>query len=182
MQADRQQSPLKSMLPPMLPMPDTLKGIDDLIRSGLEGFAADWFWRLIEFTFMVAIGLLFEFPEIRHETIGALKEICHCPQNKRELSPLAKLAGTLGWVLIVAGVVGEGVAEGFLFKADGLVLKFDEILLSDTQRKSALANERAAQGMDKLEDQSENRAEERIALWTRNGTTTAVQYEYKLSR
>src|SRR5438477_13061682 len=122
------------MLPPPVSIPDTLKGVDDLIRAGLEGFSADWFWRLIEFTFLVALGLLFELPEIKHETIASVKEICHCPPDDRKLSPYAKLAATLGWVLIIVGVVGEGVAEGFLFKADGLVLKFDEILLADAQR------------------------------------------------
>jgi hypothetical protein len=41
-------------------MPDTLRGIDDLIRSNLETFAAYWFWRLIAFTAVVAFGLFLE--------------------------------------------------------------------------------------------------------------------------
>lgn len=130
-------------MPPSVPMPDTLVGVDALIRLELEGFVSHWFWTLLGFTFLVAIGLVWEGPEIWHDTVGALKEICRRPAIKRKLSPWAKLAGTFGWVLIIAGVVGEGIAEGFLFKADGVVLKFDEILLTDAQRQATLARERA---------------------------------------
>jgi hypothetical protein len=117
-------------------MPDTLVGVDALIRSELERFASHWFWTLLAFTLLVALGLACELPEIWHDTLEALREICRHPTVRRKLSPWAKLAGTFGWVLIIAGVVGEGIAEGFLFKADGLVLKFDEILLQDTNSKS----------------------------------------------
>jgi hypothetical protein len=129
-------------MPPPVPTPDTLVGVDALIRSELEVFASHWFWTLLGFTFLVAMGLAFELPEIWHDTVEALREICRRPAIKRKLSPWAKLAGTFGWVLIIAGVVGEGVAEGFLFKADGLVLKFDEILLTDAQYQTVLAKER----------------------------------------
>jgi hypothetical protein len=117
-------------------MPDTLVGIDALIRSELEGFASNWFWTLLIFTFLVALGLTCEFPEIWHDTLDALRKICRFPAVKEKLPPWAKLSGTFGWALIIAGVIGEGVAEGFLYKADGLVLKFDEILLQDTTGKS----------------------------------------------
>lgn len=144
----RRSSLLKSMLPPPVPMPDTLVGVDDLIRSDLEKFAGHWFWALLGFTLLVALGLMFEFPEIWHDTIGALKEMCRCPTVKRKLSPWSKLAGTFGWILIIAGVVGEGVAEGFLFKADGLVVKFDEILLADTTKSAGAARKSAIKAAD----------------------------------
>jgi hypothetical protein len=146
------------MLAPSVPMPDTLVGVDELIRSELEKFAAHWFWALLGFTLLVALGLVFEFPEIWHDTIGALKEICRCPTVKRKLSPWAKLAGTFGWILIVAGVVGEGIAEGFLFKADGLVLKFDEILLAETTKSAGAAGAsaiKAANAAKIAKDQSD---------------------------
>jgi hypothetical protein len=78
-----------------------------LIRSELEVFASHWFWALLGFTFLVAMGLAWELPEIWHDTVEALKDICRCPAIKRKLSPWAKLAGTFGWVLIIAGVVGK---------------------------------------------------------------------------
>jgi hypothetical protein len=146
-------------LPPVV-MPDILNGVDDLIRSGLEEYAAGWFWSLVILTALVFAGLLFEVPEIWHETIGAVKDIRHRPIIGSTLSPWAKLAGTLGWVFIVFGVAGECVAEGFLFKADGLVVKFDEILLRDAQQKSALANERASAAYERAAQTEEEAAEE----------------------
>ena len=132
------------MVPPVVAMPDTLRGVDDLIRSNLEAFAAQWFWRLIAFTAIVAFGLFLELPEIWCETIESLKEIFHCGNHEHRLSPWAKIAGALGWLLIIVGVGGECIAEGFLFKADGLVVKFDEIMLMDTTTKAGTALERAA--------------------------------------
>jgi hypothetical protein len=121
-------------------MPDTLSGIDDLIRSGLEEFAAQWFWRLVVFTAIVLVGLLFEAPEIWHETASSLREIFRRPKEERKPAPWIKLAGTIGWLLIIIGVAGECIAEGFLFKADGLVVKFDEILLANTTKSAGNAN------------------------------------------
>ncbi len=132
------------MVPSVVAMPDTLRGVDDLIRSNLEAFAAQWFWRLIVFTAIVAFGLFLELPEIWYETIESLKEIFHCGNHEHRPSPWAKIAGAIGWLLIVVGVGGECIAEGFLFKADGLVVKFDEIVLMDTTTKAGTALERAA--------------------------------------
>ena len=71
------------------------------------------------------------------------------PQPNREISPWMKLAGTLGWVLIVVGVTGEFVADSFVSKADGFVQKFDEILLADAQRRTGAASERAARAFER---------------------------------
>jgi hypothetical protein len=51
----------------------------------------------------------------------------------------------VGWVLVAVGVAGEGIAEGFVSNADGLVQTFNGILLADAQKETALALERAAQ-------------------------------------
>jgi hypothetical protein len=135
------------MVLPVIAIPDTLRGVDDLIRSNLEAFAAQWFWWLIALTAIVAFGLFLELPEIWYETIESLKELFHCGNNhERRPSPWAKIAGAFGWLLIVVGVGGECIAEGFLFKADGLVVKFDEIVLMDTTTKAGTALERAATG------------------------------------
>jgi hypothetical protein len=135
-------------LPP-IPTPDTLKGIDDLIRLGFEEFRELWFSRLLISTALVVAGLLFEAPEIWHESIEAIRELCHSCNPRRDIPAWMKLAGTLGWVLIVVGVTGEFVADSFVSKADGFVQKFDEILLADSQRKSGFASERAASAFER---------------------------------
>jgi hypothetical protein len=133
------------MVPPVVAMPDTLRGVDDLIRSNLEAFAAQWIRCLIAYTAIVAFGLFLELPELWYETIESFKEIFHCSNNhEHRPSPWAKISGAFGWLLIVVGVGGECLAEGFLFKADELVIKFDEIVLMDTTTKAGTALERAA--------------------------------------
>jgi hypothetical protein len=130
---------VKSMGLPLIPAPDTLKGVDDLIRSGLEAYRGSCFNWLLGFTGLVAVGLLFEAPEIWHETVKAIRELAHSCKPERHLSAWAKLGGTVGWVLIIAGVTGELVVDSFVSKADGFVQKFDEILLAETTTKAGQA-------------------------------------------
>jgi hypothetical protein len=146
--------------PPRMPTPDTLKGVDDLIRSGLEAYRESWFAWLLVSTALVVVGLWFEFPEIWHESVEALSSLRSSPKPRREISPWMKLAGTLGWVLIVVGVTGEFVADSFVSKADGFVQKFDEILLADAQRGSSLARERAAAAYERAVVTEHEAAEE----------------------
>ena len=130
------------LIPPPIPAPDTLKGVDDLIRSGFEQFSELWFRRLLEATALVAIGLLFELLEIWHESVEAIKELLDCGPEKR-IKPWAKLFGTLGWILIVGGVCGEFWAESVTSKADGFIRKFDEILLAEANRNAGAAADSA---------------------------------------
>lgn len=126
----------KSMRPPSIPMPDTLRGIDDLIRSNLEDFREIWFMWLLIATGLVVVGLLFEAPEIWHETIGAIRELRQSGKPKNEMPAWIKLFGMVGWLLIVLGVGGEFITDTFVSRADGYVQKFDEILLADAQRQA----------------------------------------------
>jgi len=137
------------MVLPSIPLPDTLKGVDDLIRTGFEDFRGLWFTRLLASTALVVVGLLFEAPEIWHESVEAIRSLCHSCRPKRDIPAWMKLVGTLGWALIVVGVAGEFVADSFVSKADGFVQKFDEILLADAQRKTGAASERAAKAFER---------------------------------
>jgi hypothetical protein len=53
--------------PPSIPFPDTLKGVDELIRTDFEAFRLDWFSLLLAATLLVVIGLFMEGPELLHE-------------------------------------------------------------------------------------------------------------------
>lgn len=119
-----------------------VKGLDDLVRSDFETFRGIWFNRLLISTAVVAIGLLFELPEIWHESVSAIRDLRQ--KAVHEIAPWMKLLVSVGWILIVVGVVGEFVADSFVSKADGIVLAFDETLIADAQRKTGLASERAA--------------------------------------
>ena len=50
-----------------------------------------------------------------------------------------------GWILVALGVAGEGVAEGFVSKADSNLQTLNDILLTDARKETALAFERAAE-------------------------------------
>jgi hypothetical protein len=149
------------MVPPSVPIPDTLRGVDDLIRIGFENFRAIWFERLLTATFIVVVGLVLEGPELWHET-RAIKRHWSFTWRFRfslpeESAPhWAKLLAFIGWVLIVGGVAGEFVADSFVSKADGYVQKFDEILLTEAQKGTAFATERASAAYERA---SENEKE-----------------------
>jgi hypothetical protein len=132
------------MLPPPIPAPDWLKGIDDKIRDGLDAYRNGWFEWLLISTGVVVFGLVLELPEICHDTKRAVRELIGSCTPERHLSAWKTLAVSLGWFLIVVGVAGEFVAESFVSKADGIVQKFDETLLAEAQTKTGVAFERAS--------------------------------------
>ena len=127
------------MLPPSVSMPDVLKGVDDLIRSDFGAFKELWFSRLLLATGLVALGLLLEAPEIYHDAVNAVRKLCHSNKPNHEAHPYIKLAGVLGWVLIIAGVTGEYVLSRVVQRADDFGQTFDEILLADTTKKAGNA-------------------------------------------
>lgn len=131
------------LIEPVAPIaPMVVKGLDDLVRLDFETFRDIWFNRLLISTAVVAIGLLFELPEIWDESVSAIRALRQ--KVVHEIAPWMKLLVSVGWLLIVVGVVGEFVADSFVSKADGIVLTFDETLIADAQRKTGLASERAA--------------------------------------
>jgi hypothetical protein len=134
------------IVPPTASFAEIAKNIDDLVRSDFESFRNIWFNRLLISTGIVAVGLLFELPEIWHESVSAV-----VPRHTQihEIAPWMKLLVSVGWLLIVIGVVGEFVADSFVSKADGIVTTFNEALLADAQRKTGLANERAASAFER---------------------------------
>jgi hypothetical protein len=153
------------LLSPPVPIPDTLKGIDDLIRIDFEGFRAVWFARLLVATFLVVVGLAMEGPELWHEIHSIIwhwnfKRRFHFSLPDKHPPEWAKLLAFVGWMFIVAGVAGEFVADSFVSRADGLVQKFDEILLADAQKKTGAASERAARAFERAAQTEQEASQE----------------------
>jgi hypothetical protein len=80
--------------------------LDDLKRADLEAYSESWFTWLLIATGIVVVGLLFEFPEIWHETVQAIKGLFQPSTPELQPStpeihmpPWVKLLGTVGWVL-----------------------------------------------------------------------------------
>jgi hypothetical protein len=103
---------------------------------------------LIICTGFVAIGLVMEVGEIWHDAREAIwekslefKHWLALPIDRKEyparLSRCKKLFATMGWVLIVVGVVGEGVFEGLVHKYDVALSTLSDSLIAETQREAA---------------------------------------------
>jgi len=146
--------------------PDTLKGIDDLIRAEFIAFRETCFNWLLAATGLVVVGLVFEGPELWHEISSITRHWrfrCrfHFSLPEEHTPNWAKLLAFVGWLPIVAGVAGEYVADSFASRADGYVQTFDEILLTETQNRTALASERASAAYERA---SENEKETAATL------------------
>jgi hypothetical protein len=108
----------------------------DAIRESLQRNADKWFHWLLVSSVVVAVGVAFEAPE---STI-AIKRWYRL-KRKRDTPPanetsFAIPASYLGLILVIAGVVGEGVFEGLLSNADTALRWHDDQILADTQQKA----------------------------------------------
>ena len=121
------------MLPPELAGP-----IDELMKTDLQLWRDGCFAWLLISTAIVGIGILFEGPEVWHQTIGTFR------QPGRNTPSWVTLLASFGCLLIAAGVIGEGITEAMVSKADGNLQTFNNIVLAEAQRESAFALERAA--------------------------------------
>jgi hypothetical protein len=117
-----------------------IRQIDDLTRADLVNLR-DWyfFWLLVA-TGIVAFGILLEGPEVVFETIGLVRRI-HRSEHERP-AWMVWLA-SVGWLFIVIGVTGEGVAEALVSKADALIQTFNDIVVTATQHEIVQAEELA---------------------------------------
>jgi hypothetical protein len=123
--------------------------LDVAIKADLQNIRDWYFFLLVACTGLVFLGLALEFPEIRHDFIEAIgrrsRERAYwlLPSIERleypVLSARAKVISTIGWVLIVVGVGGEGIFESFVSKYDGALSALNDALLSETQRETAVA-------------------------------------------
>jgi hypothetical protein len=98
----------------MLPT-DLIAKLNQCAASDFSTPRDHWFSLLAGFTTMVAIGLVFELPELAYELRTIARDRIPyfrfriITREKREQA--AKVVAFVGWVLIVAGVAGERVAE-----------------------------------------------------------------------
>jgi hypothetical protein len=108
-------------------------------------------------TALVAVGIAFEYPEVRHEFIEWLRSrkkawvVEVVPANRNRV-PLWSL---VGFLIVVAGIAGEGIYEGLLGINDTRIRKMDE--------SSIAADELKITGMN-------------LALETEKNKTAAAEY------
>lgn len=126
----------------MVPSADTLRLLDEFTRDSLKELRNECFWGLIVFTALVLIGVALEeadsFSFLRISPRGFIDAA------SRHRESWIKRTVTVGWILLVVGVAGEGVFEFLVPTTDGFLQEFDDVLLTDAQRHAAEADERAS--------------------------------------
>ena len=121
---------------------DGVRHLDDLIRTDLQNLRDSYFFWLLMSSLAVALGVILEGPELAYETAAVIRP----SRNGKRKKPLwITWVALVGWLFVVIGVAGEGVAEALVSKADGLIQTFNDIVLAAAERESAVAELRAGQ-------------------------------------
>jgi hypothetical protein len=131
-------------------LPQVSPGLDELIRTDLQNCRDSYFWWLIFSAAVVAIGVIFEGPEVIFETVGICRRrFGKQSEPQRHAPDWVTLVALLGWILVAVGVAGEGIAEGYVSWADGNLQTFNDILLGDAQKEAGAANQKAAEANER---------------------------------
>jgi hypothetical protein len=160
---------------------DFIDALDNSIREELQRTSHMFFLCVLISAFVVAAGVALEGPELLHEmwpkvftpfTKGSVTRI-------RKFKRFIKKIGFWGWLLVVVGIVGEGVFEALQNRAEGQLQTFNDILLTDARRHAGEAGERAA---DANERASANEKEaERLNKEAEDERMARVELEKQVS-
>jgi hypothetical protein len=130
------------------------QALDLAKMADLKNLRDRYFDCLLVCTGLVGIGLLMEAPELWYDVREAIgrksRELKYwlTPSIDREEYPIppprVKVLAAVGWVLIVLGVMGEGVSEGFVHKYDTALSSLNDAIIAETQKEAGFALERAS--------------------------------------
>jgi hypothetical protein len=126
----------------MYALPEVIRHLDELTRADLQNLRDSYFFWLLISSGVVALGVVLEGPEIVHETVGIIRRFSGA--ERKTPSWITWLA-LVGWLFVVFGLAGEGIAEALVSQADGLIQTFNDILLTDAQLEITRAEERAGE-------------------------------------
>ena len=129
------------------------QAIDLSIRADLQNLRDSYFTGLLISSATVLVGVFMEGPELGYEVIGVFKH--RSREGEYRTTPVlfrrehhapgwVTVLALLGWTLIFLGVAGEGIAEGYVARADAVLQRFNDILTSEAHKETAFALERAA--------------------------------------
>jgi hypothetical protein len=90
----------------------------------------------------VALGVVLEGPEVIHE---ARKALLHVHNETRRWITFVAL---LGWILVALGVLGEGISEALVSRAEGDIQSFNEQRLEDAMKQAGDAKSSAKDAAD----------------------------------
>jgi hypothetical protein len=186
------------MSPAMYISPESLRRLDELTRSDLQNLRDSYFNLLLMSTAVVFFGVLLEGPEIFREIAEEVRRLLpprlrlnsatgvpvvqHESGRWIRVSSLFRVSSLLGWALVIIGVIGEGVFEGLMSKADGSLGTFNEILLSSTIDRAS-ENEKEAARLNNIaeEEKSARLAIQRQLSWRTLTPAQAKRIRAKLT-
>jgi hypothetical protein len=119
-------------------VPVDSRPLDELVRGDFQTLRDCFFSWLLVCTIIVAIGVILEIVEPFGEKIPFGKLRLRISTRYLLASWFRKIA-RVGGILVVVGVVGEGICEGLVSKADGWLQTFNETLLSETSSRASKA-------------------------------------------
>ena len=138
--------------------------LPDPTRDALQATADRWFHWLLISSGVVALGVALE----AWEATIILKRWFHLKSGKDVTEPNEKSwaipASYLGLLLVIGGVVGEGVFEGFVSNADTALRAHDSQILAQAETDAGDAKFRAAE----LESQTATLEERTLELGPRD--------------
>jgi hypothetical protein len=140
---------------------------DETSSACLKNLRDVYFIWLLGCTLLVAVGLAMEAGEIWHDTGEAIweksrerKHWLSLPIDREEYPPRVsrskKLFASLGWALIIVGVFGEGLCEGFVYEYDLALSNLSDSSITENKKETAELRKQAAEltaGNLKLEAQ-----------------------------
>src|ERR1039458_4001968 len=113
----------------------------DVCMKALHSTADLWFGRLSLSTKVVAVGLIFEAPELGYEIWAIIcrkidKRKFHVTFPESHGHDWVKVVAFLGWLLIVGGVLGEWWTEGNVNEADTSIQELNDVLLTEATKEA----------------------------------------------
>jgi hypothetical protein len=125
--------------------PAIIDALDSSIREELQRTSHGFFVWVWVSAIVVAIGVALEGPEIFHELWPGLFIWFTWTSNERQrkFERVIKTIGLWGWLLVVVGVMGEGIFEGLQNRAEGQLQTFNDILLRDARLTASTAKQSA---------------------------------------
>jgi hypothetical protein len=128
------------------------RNIDKSIQNEFQHFRDSFFRGLLACTLVVFLGVVLEEAESWFPIARPRLDLSRGIFIPSPLIPWRRKLARLGWILIVIGVLGEGIFEEAASEADAALQEFSNTLISTTQQSSdwatdaaATANQRAAE-------------------------------------
>ncbi len=121
-----------------------IRALDDSVRADLQSLHDRYFDELVVYGILVAVGVVFELPEV----INDIREAFSTWEPSKAVKKKVSVMGMIGWLMVASGVGGETIYEALVSAADTRSQVFESISLTDTQARASAANERAGEAIE----------------------------------